>query len=140
MFANTKTDRSNLPPGTKQVRSKAGNTIPMVFVTTADGSKGIQGISYDTLKKGTRDANRDLRKMLKENPELLGNAAPAEEKKSGHLAESQEWTNTDGNKIVAAVHKVEGTMVHFLMNGRMVKYPLEKLSKESQDRITALNQ
>ena len=41
VFANSRTDFGNLPAGAKEVRAKGGNTIPMVFVTTADGRKGI---------------------------------------------------------------------------------------------------
>ena len=144
VFADSKQDQSKLPAGAKEVRSKAGNTIPMVFVTTADGAKGIEGISYDTLKKGTRDANRDLRKLLKENPAMLESeeATSTEEEiktKPSLLAQSQEWTNATGTAITAAIQKVEGDTVHFLMpNGNVVPYSMAKLSPESQDKIKGL--
>ena len=118
----------------------------MVFVTTADGTRGIEGISYDTLKKGTRDANRDLRKLLKENPALLESeeSASTEEEsttelKPNLLAESQQWTNASGTAITAAIQKVEGDSVHFLMpNGKVVPYPMAKLSQDSKEKIKGL--
>lgn len=60
VFANTKSeeDRKRLPKGVSQVRKEAGNTIPMLFALSADGEKGIKGLSYSTLKSDTRKAAR----------------------------------------------------------------------------------
>ena len=145
VFANTKSDSGSLPAGAKKVRSEAGGTIPMVFVTTADGEEGIQGISYAVLKEDMRDAVRDLKKKL-ETVNVLGSSAEAEaeiaeaeetsENASGLFAESQAWTNTDGNTITAAIEKLDGDQVVFKMpNGQALSYPLAKLSAESQKKI-----
>ncbi|MCG8601982.1 MAG: hypothetical protein MI807_17705 [Verrucomicrobiales bacterium] len=137
-----------MPKGAKAARSVAGNTIPMVLVTTADGEKSIQGISYDLLKSDMRDARRNLEKKLK-TVDVAGSSAESEEppaeaeatsttEKSGLLAESQIWTNTDGKTITAAVKSVDGTNVVFVMSGREVPYQIAKLSEESRSRIEAL--
>jgi len=121
----------------------------MVFVTTADGSKGIEGISYDTLKKSTRDAARDLKKVLESVENIIGESKSAEptpsptpsegEKKAeGNLAEIQTWTNDAGTAIQAAVKKIDGESVIFIMNGREVSYPLAKLSADSQAKLKGL--
>jgi hypothetical protein len=127
----------------------------MVFVTTADGSKGLAAVSYDQMKDNMRGAIRDLRDQLEEVDVLAGSGAdspgdtataeseaPATESDTpdGLLAESQEWTNANGQPLVAAIKKVEGGQVHFLMpNGTMVPYPIENLSAESRARVEALS-
>ena len=152
VFADTKKDSAGLPAGVRDVRAEAGNTIPMVFVTTADGEKGIKGISYAILKEDMRDAVRELKKTL-ETVDVIGGesddaaaevaaASTTEEttsSDSGLLAESQAWTNTDGQTINAAIRKVEGDQVEFLMtDGRSIPYPLAKLSEESRKKIEEL--
>ena len=124
----------------------------MVFVTTADGEKGIKGISYAVLKEDMRDAVRELKKTL-ETVDVMGGggddaaaevaaASTTEEttsSDSGLFAESQAWTNTDGQTINAAIRKVEGDQVEFLMtDGRSIPYPLAKLSEESRKKIEEL--
>jgi hypothetical protein len=51
--------------------------------------------------------------------------------KSNVLAESQDWTNSDGKTITAAVQKVEGGKVYFLMDGKVIPYDVTKLSQET---------
>jgi len=55
--------------------------------------------------------------------------------KSNFLAESQDWTNSEGKKITAAVQKVEGGKVYFLMNGTVIPYEVSKLSEETIARL-----
>lgn len=137
-----------MPAGAKEVRSTAGNTIPMVFVTTADGSKGIEGISYARLKDDMRDAARELRKKL-ETVDVLGGKSESESETStseepgetgttAMLSEARAWTNAEGKEITASVKSVENGNVLFLMNGKEVSYPLLKLSEESRKAIEEL--
>ena len=154
MFANSKTDWDALPPGAKSARRGAGNTIPMVLVTTADGEAAIDGISYETLKKDVRGAAKELRDLLatvdvldssdvtekdsaddEEVDEVSTVSAPGE---ATALCEAREWTNTDGKTITAAVKRVEGENVVFEMAGREVPYALANLSEQSRQAITAL--
>jgi hypothetical protein len=144
VFANSKTEWSSLPPGAASLRSEGGGTIPMVFVTSADGAEGIMAITYDSLKSDIRKADRELRKKLETvavTPESEP-TAPGSDTEAGTgklLAPSQGWSNADGKSITAAVAALSGTAVSFVMpNGSVVEYPLEKLSAESRDRLAKL--
>ncbi|MEM0968293.1 MAG: hypothetical protein AAF191_20420 [Verrucomicrobiota bacterium] len=57
---------------------------------------------------------------------------------SSLLAEEQEWTNSSGKTITAAVRTVERGKVHFLMEGRLVEYPVSQLSEESVAKLKEL--
>lgn len=150
VFANSKTEWSSLPPGAAGLRSKAGSTIPMVLVTSSDGSAGIEAIPYTVLRDDLRKAERELRKKLEsidalasgETPsgnEPASEAPPPEAEGKPLLAPTQEWSNAEGRKIRAAVLAVEGATVKFLMeDGGSVDYPVEKLSPESRERLGKL--
>lgn len=57
---------------------------------------------------------------------------------SGILIKKRVWTNTDGKDITASVKAVNDSTVTFILNnGKIVEYPLEKLSEESQETIKA---
>ena len=153
LFANSKTDWDALPPGAKSARKVAGNTIPMVLVTTADGEAAIDGIPYETLKADVRGAAKDLRDLL-ETVDVLDSSDVADKDPKGEVAEvsavsessappaalceAREWTNTDGKTITAAVKRVEGENVVFEMNGKEVPYALASLSEQSRQAINAL--
>jgi len=158
VFADSKKDSASLPAGVKDVRADAGSYIPMVFVTTADGSKGLVGVSYTAMKEDMRGTVRDVREKIEEIDVLAGSGTgdePAEAatsevttasgsdtaRKSELFAESQEWTNDAGQTITAAITRVEGTNVQFKMpNGQTIDYPLAKLSAASQEKIRALQE
>lgn len=134
VFANSKgEDYGKLPEGVRSVRAKGGNTIPMVFVTTADGSKGLDAIPYAVLKEDTRKAARTLRKTLEE-VDVVGEAPKEDEPTEENKV--QDWTNTDGKTITASVKSLEDDRVQFEMkNGKLIWYPIEKLSEESQEQL-----
>ena len=73
VFAHSKKEYGSLPAGAKEVRPKGGNTIPMVLVTTANGTKGIDAIPYATLKSDLRKSVRNLKTTL-ESVDVLGGA------------------------------------------------------------------
>ena len=141
VFADTKKDKASLPEGVMEVRAKGGNTIPMVFVTTADGEKGIDAVPYAVLKADMREAVRELRKSL-EDVDVLGGvdsvddadaSNDVEEKKA---PEFKQWENSAGKKIKAAVQEIEGDRVLFLLpNGKALWYDIAKLSKSSQSKL-----
>ncbi len=55
---------------------------------------------------------------------------------SGPLIPSRDWTNTDGHTITAAVKSASTSNVSFIMtNGKIVDYPLAKLTEESRKVI-----
>ncbi len=142
VFANTKTDGAALPSGARAVRSKAGNTIPMVFVTSADGSTGLDAVTYAAMKSDMRDAVRDLRKRL-EGVDVLaagsGETPTASEEEpelkseSENAAAAQDWVNSEGTTITAAVKDVSDEEIIFIMpDGSEIPYPIAKLSSASQ--------
>lgn len=138
VFADSKTDGGALPKGVSDVRSAGGNTIPIVYVTNADGSKGIEGISYATLKEDMRKAVWNLKKTLA-SANASSDEAGGDKPPAGLLADEQAWTNAQGKSINAAVKAVDKTNVSFVMpNGTVVSYPLAKLSDESRKQIEAL--
>lgn len=143
VFANSKTDYQDLPAGAKAAQKQSGNTIPMVFVTTADGSESIRGISYDKLKNDIRDVDRELRKHL-ETVDVIGSSsgetevADAAETADAMLSEARAWTNSDGKTITAAVKAVNDTSVTFVINGIEVPYPLANLSADSRMALKEL--
>ena len=125
------------------MRAKGGNTIPMVFVTTADGGKGIDAIPYVTLKADMRKSVRELRKTLEE-VDVVGGAVAgdADEEEpatvDSDIPEFLEWENSSGRRITAAVKEIKDGKVHFLLqNGKTVWYDISKLSKASQEKLKA---
>lgn len=156
VLLDTRHDRSSIPAGISALRSSGsvGNTIPMVFVTNPDGTQGIEGVSYVKLRDDLRGAQRDLRKAIEEAGPLLASASSGEmaasedkgettasEPAPALLAESQEWSNTEGRTITAAVERIDGGAVRFLMpDGSAVDYPIANLSEESRERLAKLSE
>lgn len=67
--------------------------------------------------------------------------APADkpkEMKSNLLAEKQDWTNSSGVTINAAVQKVEKGKVYFIKDGQVIPYDVSKLSQETIDKLKAI--
>jgi hypothetical protein len=141
VFADTKKDKASLPKGVMEVRAKGGNTIPMVFVTTADGEKGIDALPYAVLKADMREAVRELRKSL-EDVDVLGGVDSVDDTDAGDDLEQEkapefkQWENSAGKKIKAAVRDVDGARVLFLLpNGKTVWYDVSKLSEASRLKL-----
>ena len=134
------------PKAVMQLRLKPsmGRIIPMVMVTTADGSKGLRGFSYEELKGGQAGkAARELRRALEGVDVLGGNAAKDEPAPAAEepemLAPEQTWQNAEGKTITAAVKQIDATKVTFvLQDGKTVSYPLDKLSEESREKLREL--
>lgn len=139
VFANSKSEWSSLPRGAADLRSQGGRTIPMVFVTSSDGTTGIQAIPYESLKSDIRKAERELRKKLEEAEIADEEGDAGEATREELLALSQAWSNADGKTVTAAVAAVSGDSVTFVMpDGSRVEYPLAKLSADSRERLSKL--
>lgn len=144
VFANSKGEFSSLPAGAKQMIREGGRGIPIVAVTDVSGERGIAAVSYAQLYDDARGAAREVRKKL-EDVDVIGSAASEEETLAeteapvSPLAESQDWTNSDGKTIKAAIDRLDGDSVVFVMDdGREVPYRISRLAPESQERIRAL--
>ncbi|CAN5288967.1 hypothetical protein BH23VER1_BH23VER1_35430 [soil metagenome] len=123
----------------------------MVFVTSADGSAGIDGIPYAKLRGDMREAVRDLRKSLETVDVLAGGSnepsedadspAPDLQSESENAAAAQEWVNTEGTVITAAVKEVANETIVFIMpDGSEIPYPIAMLSPESQEKAAKLGE
>tara|TARA_B100001093_G_scaffold161559_1_gene154013 strand:+ start:7870 stop:8325 length:456 start_codon:yes stop_codon:yes gene_type:complete len=144
VFADARKDTALLPAGAKQVRAKGGNTIPMVFVTTADGGKGIDAISYATLKSDMSKSVRTLRKTLA-NAEVVGEGPVAKRPATvnsesnpqlSEIPDFRHWTTTAGKSFEAAATKIENGRVLFLLpNGKTLWGEISKLSAKSQKNL-----
>ena len=133
----------------KAIRQK-GAVMPLVVVSDTSGNKPIMGFcAKGNNSKSVKRLARDLKKKLKANPELISGSAstepstpeePDEESSEEELlAEEQEWTNSAGKTIVAAVIGKSDQNVIFLMNGKKrVEYPIYKLSQDSIARLEDL--
>lgn len=148
LFESKSDQLSDAPEVVGQMRRKPfmGNTIPMVMVTTADGSKEIKGYAYVQLDDGeAAKAARDLRKTLEAAAVTAGGEGEAggttTDTKPELLAEAQTWQNADGKAITAAVKKVDESSVTFVLpDGKTVDYPLAKLSAASRGKLLGLKE
>ncbi|MCF7732363.1 MAG: TlpA family protein disulfide reductase [Akkermansiaceae bacterium] len=103
----------------------AVNGIPHAFLFDRKGDLIFDGSPFDG------ELEKLIKKSLREKTE---SAAPVVA--SGPLIPTRTWTNAEGREIRAAVKSVDETKVAFLMtNGKLVSYPLEKLSEESRELI-----
>ncbi len=129
------------PLGVKKIFKKGGTTIPVVFVTTADAEEGLMAVSYNKMKADMRDAVKSAAEALKGKNVLGASAASSEEEEAKSLSgdsreELSEWTNNEGVTIEAQAIQIDLTEVTFrLASGKVVKYPLAKLSQESRERL-----
>ena len=103
--------------------------IPHAVAFGADGKLIFKGHPAseefkDVVKKALKDVE-----VVKENP---GGLAAL-----GDAIEQRTWTNSEGVKMVAAVTKIDGDKVIFRLqkNGKIVPYPISKLSEEDQKLI-----
>ena len=101
VFADSKKDKESLPKGVMDVRAKGGNTIPMVFITTSDGEKGIDAVPYSDLKADMRKAVRELRKSL-EDVDVIGGVDSADEAAVSKEEEKERRLNLSNGKILRA--------------------------------------
>lgn len=76
--------------------------------------------------------------MVKEGDDPVEEADEPKAMKSSLLAEKQDWTNSAGVTITAAVNKVEKGKVYFLKDGKVIPYEVSKLSAETIDRLKAI--
>lgn len=100
--------------------------IPRAFVFDVEGNLIFNGNPHEA------DFERSIKKALRDVKETEADTAVS----SGNLFETRDWTNSEGKEIKAAVREATETEVTFLMfAGKIVKYPLDKLSPESQKAI-----
>lgn len=103
------------------------NGLPHAFVFDVEGMLIFNG------HPGSDDFEKAIKKALKD----VGATGAETAVTSGNLFETKSWTNSEGKEISAAVREATETEVTFVMfAGKIVKYPLDKLSEESRKEIT----
>ena len=134
----------SLPMGARRLLPREGGTImlPVVLVTNADASEGIEGILNEPLNSDMKGVVRDLEKKLAKRRGEKGGTVSDEAIQSsrpGLLTDERAWTNAQGKEMRAAVKSLTDSHVAFVMpNGTVVNYPRAKLSAESQAILQAL--
>lgn len=104
--------------------------IPRAFVFDVEGNLVFNGNPHDgEFERSVKKALKDVEETGEESSSLAT---------SSNLFETKTWTNSEGKEIKAAVKEATDTEVTFVMfAGKIVKYPLEKLSEESRKEIVA---
>lgn len=138
---NYKTESAKLPKAAAKLNRspEAGRTVPKLFITSADATAPIKVIPY----KALGDASKSARAFKKElaTADVQGESKLVAEKTAPKesntlLAEKQNWTNAQGKKITAAIKSATDLNVVFIMKyNKLVTYPMDKLSAESQAKI-----
>lgn len=130
--------KGKLPEKIKQstypIYKSKGNIIPIVAVLSPADGNLLGGLCYTQISKGGRKAfitlETEIAEKMAEQP--AKEAAPAAEA-AGGKGGMREWTNAEGNTIKAEALSGDGISVTLkLENGKVVDYPLEKLSEESR--------
>lgn len=135
------TDRSQylaLPEAARSLRPKGPLSWPYALVVSPDLTQSIHYISYQELKDNIDLVISDLSTRLKNEPGLLSSSLreEAEEEALTFLVPFKQWTNLDGNHMVAAVLSVEDDVAVFVMPDRSkVSYDLSKLSPAARKEI-----
>jgi uncharacterized protein YrrD len=127
--------------GVTDVKVEAGeNPGTQLVMVKTDGSAELS--KRDAIKSLGDMASKYVVKDWKlQGAESSAEPEPAPAMKSNLLAESQDWTNKDGQTITAAVQKVEAGQVYFIMEkGKVVAYPVSKLSDETIAKLKELMQ
>ncbi|MFK7850083.1 MAG: TlpA family protein disulfide reductase [Akkermansiaceae bacterium] len=100
--------------------------IPRAFVFDVQGNLIFNG------NPGNDDFDRSIKKALRD----VGEVEEESSFSSNNLFETRTWTNAEGKELKAAIRDANDTEVTFIMfAGKIVKYPLAKLSEESQKEI-----
>jgi hypothetical protein len=110
--------------------SKIGNFTPRVTVVNPDKLEFITGTDYSNMSKDKRWAKKlDETVAASLKPATAETSEPAAAK----TAELRDWTNTEGKTIRATLIEKKETVVSLkLENGKVVDYPIDKLSAESK--------
>lgn len=101
--------------------------IPHAFVFNASGTLVFSGDPQDS------EFEKTIKKSLREVKKAEGTKKSLIPTASKPLIAERDWTNSEGNKIVASALLVAGEHVTFKMkDGRSVAYPINQLSEEDQ--------
>ncbi|MGE9268743.1 MAG: hypothetical protein ACQKBY_11670 [Verrucomicrobiales bacterium] len=120
---------------------KGGNFTPCITVVEPTKLKFVAGTDYKAMAKEKR-WNRKFEESVEAGKAKLGPVAEEKEAPKKEEAKSAEmsgdlksWTNTQGQTIRAALVRVDVDQVYLRMeDGKLVAYPLAKLTPESRQQ------
>ena len=138
-----KANKGKLPEKTKQstypIYKSKGNFIPIVAVLSPDDDRLLGGLCYNQIAADGRKAFKTLETEIAAS---MADQPPAKEAapaagKTGETGGLRDWTNAEGKTIRAeALSGNEISVTLKLENGKVVDYPLEKLSEESRKLVS----
>jgi hypothetical protein len=138
--------QGKLPEQVKQrtfpIYKSKGNTIPIVAVLSPTNEQLVGGLCYKQISASGKKAFTTLKTEVDAGlaqaaaqpaPAAPGEKAPAPQK-TENAGGMREWINSDGKTIKAEAIACNATSVTFkLENGKVVDYPLDKLSDKSRE-------
>jgi hypothetical protein len=140
---------ANIEQRTYEIYKSKGNVIPIVAVLSPADDKVLGGLCYKQISADSRKAFKNLEAeveaaMANATPAAAPAAKPAGATpgKPAATAEAcetggmREWKNIDGKTIKAeALGATELVVTFKLENGKVLDYPLNKLSEESRTAV-----
>lgn len=141
---------ANIEQRTYEIYKSKGNVIPIVAVLSPADDKVLGGLCYKQISADSRKAFKNLEDEVEA---AMANATPAAAtpaakpagatpEKPAATAEAcetggmREWKNIDGKTIKAeALGATELVVTFKLENGKVLDYPLNKLSEESRTAV-----
>lgn len=142
-----KANKGKLPEAIKRntypIYESKGNMIPIVAVLSPEDGRLLGGLSYKQVagdgRKAFKTLETEVAQKLAEAPAAQKPAGkkPAASATAAETGGMREWTNSEGKTIKAEALSTDALSVTFkLENGKVVDYPLEKLSEESRTLVS----
>lgn len=119
---------------TLPIYKSKGNFMPIVAVLSPTDGKLLGGLSYKQISEDGKKAFKTMEKEIAENmaAQPVVEEVPEAKPSSG----MREWTNSEGKTIKAeALSSTETSVSLKLENGKVVDYPMDKLSEESRKLV-----
>lgn len=136
-----KANKGKLPKATAQntypIYKSKGNITPIVAVLSHEDERLLGGLCYKQIsgdgRKAFKTLDAEIAAKLAEQP--AGKPATPE-KAAPSTGGTRDWTNSDGKTIRAEAISSDGDSVTLkLESGKVVDYPLDKLSETSRKLV-----
>jgi hypothetical protein len=138
-------DKGKIPAQVKQrtfpIYKSKGNITPIVAVMSHTDETLLSGLCYKQISADGRKAFTTLKaevdaalaKQAEAQPAAAEQPKPAEDKPDPTGGGMRDWVNAEGKTIKAeALSRTETSVTLKLENGKVVDYPLDKLSEGSR--------
>ncbi len=142
VFIDTKKDDWNALPKAVQTglsHEDAGRFIPKITFTDIKTRKHILSVKYEDWRESSKTMERIKESLKEEEPKQP--AFKKEPKPKPKIRQYRTWKNIEGKKIRAQfVGLSDGIVTLKILSGKKTKYPLHKLSDDSQSLAKSLNE